>query len=231
MAVHASSVIALWVDTYNHDFYVALTNQEEYFYNEADLVGPEALTAAIDAFTDLMTAMTAWKNASAPSRTKQALNPIANYLYSYNMYKERFGMAGVADSVLDAKQVFDMGGFPATVIARAVSYYDDLTEDPITPLTYESVKVTADIDSIAPAIWQPLEKTKLDAIEDASAGAVRNLNSTALFDGFPTPPEGVAPKTKQETAEWIYLTLHWKWVVDTFPAAVMTIPASITSPP
>lgn len=231
MAVHASSVIALWVDTYNHDFYVALTNQEEYFYNQAELVGPEALTSAIGLFTDLMAAMTAWKNANAPSRTKAALNPIANFLYSYNMYKERFGMEGVADSVLDAKQVFDMGGFPARVIARTVNYYDDLTEDPVTPLTYESVKIADDIDSLAPAVWQPIEKTKLDAIETASAGPVRALNGKALFDGFPTPPGDVTPKTKQETAEWIYLTLHWKWVVDTLPAAEMTIPTIITSPP
>lgn len=231
MAVHNSSVVAGWVNVLNPAFYTALTNQEEYLYNQASLVGMEALARAIQLFTDLMMTLTAWRNASTVSRSAGYLNAIPTFLYTYNMYKERFGMAGVSETLFDAKQVYDMGGFMDVVIARSVGHYNDLIEDPLIPLTYDSVKITADIAAMDAGVWMPIEKAKLDAVENNAMGSVRAMNGNALFGDLPAAPVGIVPKTKTEIAVWIFQTLNWKWVVDTLPAATMSIPAVILNPP
>lgn len=231
MAVNIDSVVPLWVQTFNAAFYTALTDQEDALYISAAITGVDAHTSAIAQFQLLVDTLVAWKDASTPARTAEALNAIPSFLYTGNMYYERFGLALAADNLLDAKSVFDMGGFMTTVIGRAVGYYDDLTEDPIVPTDYTSAKIDADIAIMEPSEWLPFEVTKLATIETLAVGGVRSMNGTSLFDGFPAPPEGVTPKTKLETAEWIFLTLNWKWVKDTFPAASgMTIPNILTPP-
>lgn len=231
MAVNIDSVVPLWVQTLNAPFYTALTDQEDALYTSAAITGTDAHTSAIAQFQLLVDAMVVWKNASVPTRTAGALNAIPSFLYTGNMYYERFGLALAADNQLDAKSVFDMGGFMTTVIGRSVGYYDDLTQDPIITTDYASAKIEADIASLEQSVWLPLETSKLAAVEATAVGGVRNMNGTSLFDGFPPAPEGVTPKTKLETAEWIFLTLNWKWVKDTFPAAVgMTIPNILTPP-
>lgn len=231
MAVNVDSVVPLWVQTLNAEFYTALTDQEDALYIAAELIDTDAHTSAIAQFQLLVDAITDWKNASVPTRTASSLNAIPSFLYTANMYYERFNLAMAADNLLDAKSVFDMGGFMETVIGRAVEYYDDLTQDPIELTLYESAKIAADIDSLAQSVWLPLETSKLNAIETLAVGGVRSMNGTSLFDGFPAPSVGVVPKTKLQTAEWIFLTLNWKWVKDTFPAASgMNIPSILTTP-
>lgn len=231
MAVNVDSVVPLWIQTLDAAFYTALTDQEDALYTSATITGTDAHTSAIAQFQLLVNAITAWKNASVPTRTAQALNAIPSFLYTGNMYYERFGLALAANNLLDAKSVFDMGGFMSTVKGRAAGYYDDLTQDPIITTDYASAKLTADIDSLDQTVWLPLETSKLAAIEESAVGAVRNMNGTSLFDGFPAPPEGITLKTKLQTAEWIFLTLNWKWVKDTFPAASgMKIPTILTPP-
>lgn len=233
MAVRPDSVIELWVNALNPTFYTALTNQEEFFYDSAETLDPLALPFAIDLIQLLMDTLNAWKAESAPSRSASSLNAIPNFIYTYNMYRERFGMEEVDADLLDAKNVYDMGGFPAVVISRAVGYYDDIIEDPLNPGEYISDKVDADIATMDAGVWLPMEQENLAAVESIAVGNVRAMNGKSLFDGLPSPPEPpIVPMTKQELAEWIYLTLNWKWVKDTFPAASgMDIPLIITDPP
>ena len=231
MAVNIDSVVPLWVQSLNAAFYIALTDQEDALYTSAAITSTDARTSAIAQFQLLVDAMVVWKNASVPTRTAEALNAIPSFLYTGNMYYERFGLALAADNLLDAKSVFDMGGFMTMVIGRVVGYYDDLTQDPVTTTVYTSAKLDTDIASLEQTVWLPLETSKFAAIETTAIGGVRSMNGTALFDGFPAPPVGVTPKNKLQTANWIFLTLNWKWVKDTFPAAAgMNIPTILTPP-
>lgn len=226
MAVHVYSKIKPWVQEFHPDFYTSLTDKEEWTYLNHELV-EEELEAAEDLFQSIQDAMDSWKNSAAAPRL--ALKPIVMRLVTYQIYVGR-GMveATTTDEQLDAKQIFEMGGFIAATLSRPVDYYDDITEyDPLVPpYEPESLKMVADLELLDPVNWKPLEQAKVDALEALASSVVNGYNYKAMFEDI-VPAGTGTPQTKIQTAEWIFNTLHYKWAKDTFPGVNLAIPPFI----
>lgn len=223
MAVHVNSKISLWVQTFHPTFYTSLTDKEEWLYTQHEL-DPEELAAAEGYFEDLQTAMDAWKAGTSTARS--SLKPIVMRLVTYQMYVGRgMVLSSVTPEQLDAKQIFEMGGFITATLSRPVEYYDDMTTY-VPPDPCTSAKLEADIALLEPTVWRPMEQAKVDAIESAAVGVVTDYNYKAMFEDV-SPVGPGTPMTKAQTSEWIFITLNYKWAKDTFPAVNLTIPTAL----
>lgn len=222
MTVHVDSKIALWVNDFHPSFYASLTDKENWAYVENEL-DVDKLAALQTYFEDLQTAMDDWKAGTNSART--GLAAVISRLVTYQMYVGRGMVEGtVTDEQLDAKQIFDMNGLIAATLSRPTNYYDDITE-PTPEAT--SVKLEADIALLEPSAWKPPEIAKLATIEAAANSVVSAYNYKAQFEDMVPVEDPPVPKNKLETAQWIFLTLHYKWAKDTFPGVTLTIPASV----
>lgn len=226
MAVHADSKIDLWLDTFNHDFYVSLTDKENWTYLD-NVSEPDRLQAWKDYFQALMDAMNAWRNSNYAERKAPNIQGLISQIYTYLMYGSRYGTSTADLGDMDASLIFDMGGFMATTIGRPIDYYNDIT---VIVAPFESAKMDADIASLEPSVWQADEKQKLDAVSTLARGAPSQYNFNNMFsDTTPTPG---TPMTKADMAEEIFVTLKWKFIKDNLPGVQgITVPDYIENPP
>lgn len=222
MAVHAQSVIPIWINSFYPDFYVALTDQENFAYlsnSGADLTKWKTL------FETLVDHIETWK---ADSRDlKDFMSALySSYLLSV-MYSEPFDPVAS-----DGYAVLDMGGFIADTLANPVGHYDDLVETALSSGIWKSNKLGADTSGaltgtgsiLAIDSYSTTEEANITAVQDASRASSSKIVSKALFEDVPLDNP---PKTKQEMGEYLYNDLHYKHVVFAIPTQ-LTLPPYIT---
>lgn len=138
MPVHAESVIQTWINDYNSNFYVSLTNKENDCYTRtsgSDKVHWKPL------FTNLMTAINTWKSWSGREAKVQGLISSANSFMTLNL---NFGINPSAASAFNAETIFDINGFIPEILAAPVNHFSDLVGSGVKT----SAKITAAITKI-----------------------------------------------------------------------------------
>lgn len=213
MAVHNQSVIPTWVNDFYPDFYVALTDQEEYAYDSA---GGIHLNDWKLLFQELVTNMETWKTGPGTRELRDFVSALYSLYLLSVMYGEPFDPA-----IADAYYVFSMNEFIQDTLTYPVSYYDDIIQ--VTPPSdpWTSVKISAEKAKIA-AYTVP-EEDALTAIQDDSRTVSSKVISKALFEDQVV----TATKNKQEMGEYIYNDLHYKQVVQVL-ATDLELPSYIT---
>ena len=226
MPVHANSKIQLWVDEFNHAFYVSITNKENWVYTNNT---GDALDAWEDYFTNLMTAINTWRNDSTSAgRTELKTRGLINALYTYKMLGNNFGTDTSQIATMDAAVIYDMGGFIPATLSRGVNYYNDMIDSPpVPPPPYTSAKMDADIASLAVGTYDTVETGKIDTAISNSASVTSKFSNDALFNDLPAPSN--PPMTKQQLGEFIYVTMNYKKIKTYVPGIQgIDIPPYIT---
>lgn len=222
MPVHANSKINTWVNTYYPDFYVSITNKENWTYNNYAGNAP-ALTAWDVYFTNLMTQMNAWAAASGPSRTETASRSLISAIYSYLACHFTFGTSLTDVGVMAAHKIYNMNGFVDSTLSRPDDWYNDLDTSGIPTPTYESNRMDADI-SVISASPDTTETAAILTINSLSSASASSVNYSFLFED----PAPTGTMTKANQATYIFTTLRFKPVVQSVPGILgVTIPPGV----
>lgn len=169
MPVNPDSVIPTWVNDYHPDFYVSITDKENYAYTNV----PADKGYWMTLFTNLSTAMTSWKNIGRESSVGDLISAIYNYVSLYlNFAQNPSILPG-----LDAYVIFDMNSFITSTLARGTDYYDDLNVG-----THQSPKMTADITTVG---TNSIETGNINIAISSSQSVVRPFLNKAMFEDIP----------------------------------------------
>lgn len=205
MAVHPSSVIGVWLENYRESFYVALTDMEEYSYN---LPGEFAFWQG--QYTNLMSAINAWKNAT---RTYHNSNYVRN-LHTCVVAQEVFGYSVGVN--INQYTIFDMDNFVQDTLGRPVSYYSDYTALP----SPNSPRITSSINQISTSTTVESNKVQ-NVIDEAAILATKMINKSL----FVTPT--MATKTKEDLGKYLWENLNYVNVYE----SLSDVPGGIDRPP
>lgn len=211
MAVHAESVIPLWLNDYRPDFYTSITDKENYAYTTV----PADKTYWKAEFTNLSASMNAWKNINREASVSGLVGSIHTYLQLHL----NFGIAPTYLASMQASTIFSMNDFIPVTISRPTSYYNDMPID----LPFTSPKITADIAAVAN---NAVEANYVNAAQNNSKAAVGPFISMALFvDVKPVGPAAALDVTLQgaEYTDGTYTNLPLTTVSGTGSDAVASL--------
>lgn len=213
MPVHAQSQIQVWLNSYSPSFYTSLTNKEYWTYTAY----PSELNAWKGQFSSLMGAINTWANHTYSMRTVVKTKGLISAIYMYRYLGSAFGTSLANLSQLEAPSIYNIGGFIPLTLSRSDNYYDDLVS-PVPPATDPpptSAKMDADIATLAPSVFEPVERTKIEEILDLAGESSAIVTYNALFKDLPTP-SGSVP-TKQDMANIIFTDLKFAIVKQYIP--------------
>lgn len=212
MAVHSNSKIDTWLNDFNSEFYVSLTDKEEWVFDNH--TGDE-LSAWEDYFELLMVKINEWATTETLERgitsTKGLVSMVAMYIKLYTQFNsEELDLGENNQANLSADKIYDMNGFIELTISRPVDYYDDIVEVPPEPPelepTQESVKMINDLDLLDSEAWQDNEKTKIQTALSLAGAAGATINYVAMFNTFPPV---VTVVSKESLATLVFVDLKY----------------------
>lgn len=200
MAVNANSVIPVWVNNFNSEFYTSLTNKEDWSYTNQGLANWQPL------FSQLASALNAYR---AFNRSEEVYN-FMNSSYGYVILNRNFGTDGSLIPNLDAHGIYSLAGFMNTTLARPVTYYDDLVP-PVPPETeYVSAKMNADVATVTAA---PASETAgLESLQAGTHGTIQQFTNYNLWDDWPPLTGQIVGKPYMK--QFFFIDLHWKAVIE-----------------
>lgn len=217
MAVHAQSVIPTWINTWDSALYTKLTDQENWCYTgptDTPVRTNDTFTNWSPIFTNLVTALTNWKNVNRQSLISDFI-PIA---YSYNVLNFLYSTGSSANTTASKDSVFAMNGFPTTSKARATNYYNDL----VIGTPNSSAKITADISTINAAA--ALESGVISSAKSTMQSLVSSHMSKSLFQDVPMT--GNFPG-KSGMASKIFIDMGYKTVYQVLNVGTLTLPPGV----
>lgn len=217
MAVHASSVISTWINTFDPDLYTALTSQENDAYTRG---GVNTVANWSPLFTNLNSALTNWKNTSRQSLISSLILP----LYSYRITSVIFGTSSsVIDSgAVDANNIFNMNGLIATIKARPNNYYNDLVIV-TSPPSISSAKISSDISAINSSL-----SVESSSVNMSISSMNSSIQSNLMNQLFVDPVISGSSPSKADMANFIFNTLHFKRIYQNLNVGSLTIPSTVT---
>lgn len=198
MAVNANSVIPVWLNTFNPDFYASLTSKEDWSYTNQGSAG------WLPQFQALANALDTYRAYGARS---DEVYDFMTQTYGYVILNKNFSTDGSLLSSLDALNIYSIGGFMATTISRPVNYYDDLAP-PVPPETeYTSAKMSADVLTVTNA--PEAETSAIAGVVAGTHSVIRSFTNASLWDD-PTPVPTADQIGKPYMKNYYFVTLHWK---------------------
>lgn len=203
--VNPSSVIPTWINSYWPEFYIAITNQEDFAINNFG-------SAAVSQFSSLAAAFNGYKSTS---RADIAYT-FTSGIYSYKALNANYGLGTIDLSTYIYKNYFSFGTFGAATLSRPVSYYDDFIAT--------SPKLTTAINYINNTSIND-EKLKIEADQKLLTTSFQGNVSKFLYEN-PTPT--ASPIDKTGLGHFIFDTLLYKRVYQQLNVAPHTLPPYIT---
>jgi len=219
MPVNAGTEIETWVNDYYPAFYVALTDQEDWTYTNY-IADASALAAWHVYFTNLMTQMNAWKNATKVPRSLEKGRDLIQALYGYIALNVAYGTSFGSIGLMDAYVIYDMDGFTASTISNPVDWYDDMIVVGGPP-PYTSAKMVASIATVTTSVTSNVEETQYNIALNTARLLISDFGMGSMFTDY--TPTGVAiSKASQQT--YIYDTLHYLGIGTAVTTSGISIP-------
>lgn len=211
-----TSVIPIWIQSYNSTAYASLVAQETYAYS-VDAVNWPPL------FQQLAEDLNTWYTTNRSGDISNLIGPV----YQAYVMNQLYGTSIPSLTSYDGLTVFSVAGFLTATETRPSTYYDDLIATttgtpPDTTTTYSSVKMTADLSTVSDAVTteQGTIKTLTGAVQSSVQGVITNLL-------FQDPPAAQNPVTKAGIADYIFNDLHYKTVYQNLQVSPLTLPPGV----
>lgn len=192
-----ATVLSYWLSQYDPAFYNKLYSMEQSAY-----ASPYPTYWATE-FSNLMGAINTWAAHTHRARSITRTKSLIGAIYMYRYLGSAFGTSMADLYKMEAPKIYDIGGFIPLTMSRPTNYYDDMvvTGVPPDPVEAESAKMTADVASLAPAVFEPIETDKIEEILDLAGTSSSIVTYNALFNDLPA--QAAAP-TKQQMATIIF---------------------------
>lgn len=219
MPVHVNTEIDLWVNDYYPDFYVSLTDKEDWTYT--NYAGNASALAAWHAyFANLMTQMNSWKAVTraprSPDKGRDLIQGIYGYLALHFAYGTSFGSIGL----MNAYGIYNMDGFVDTTLSNPVDWYNDMIVVGAPP-PYTSVRMAASVATVTASLTSSVEENNFDTALDTARLLISDFGIGAMFTDY-TPTGTAVSKAYQEA--YIYSTLNYLEVGSEVTTAGIPIP-------
>lgn len=191
MAVHPDSVIDLWVNTLDPEFYVSLTNKEEWSYTSGgSVVDWQPL------FSSLMAAINNWKTANRNG--EELFVQVFQYRFVPLQFASLPLPAPYNDAYVDARYQLNMGNFISDTLSRPVNYYNDYNS-----LTSTSAKMDASILQV-----NSFASTEASALSTITNGIGKNVSRLVYLSLFSTAAQ--SPTNKEQEVTYLFIDKRWK---------------------
>lgn len=207
--VNPQSVIPLWVNSWNSNFYNSLVEKENWSYINQTYASWEPL------FTQLANALNSYK-----AFNRQA--EITNFFFGAYGYLALNKVYGTDDSLVnsfDANNIYNLNNLIAVTISRPINYYNDAVIDPSGQQPAPtSALMTADVATVNLAT--SVESALIKNLSTAGESTVQSLQFTLLFKD--KIPVGTVNKPVMNTL--FFTTLHWSNVFANLNVGTLTPP-------
>ncbi len=210
MTIHASSVIPLWLNEWDPDFYSSLTSQENVCYVRKGHL--DSIEAWRPLFIDLANALYNWRSVEREGLIDSLIMP----MYSYNVLGSLHGNDLSANLEVQVHSLFSIGGFHEACKSRPVGYYDDLTEKGLAPPSFRLALDIATINSAADE-----EVSLIKSIVSTMQASIYSHISRALFEDVPVI--GTSP-SKTDLANLIFNSTGLKKAYKVLNIGNLTLP-------
>lgn len=204
MAVHPNSVIPTWINNYWPAFYVALTDKEEYAYNNG---------AGTSQFSTLATRLNTYRTTNRSGPVYELISAI----YSYYAMQQNFMQGDIELEDYDYTQYISFGNFGPATLVRPVSYYNDFSLGTSARLTADNNYLQNDADD-----------DEVENIQIAREILTTDLNGFVSKYLFEDPPISSSPVGKQQIGLFIFNILLYRRVYEYLNVAPNTLPPYIT---
>lgn len=210
--VNAQSVIPVWINSWRPDFYVSLTDKEDFAYSAS----PATLPTWKGLFTRLASAINAYKAYNRETEVSDLLFGAYSYLALHAVY----GTDGSLQSQFDANILYSMHSFVNLTLSRPIGYYNDLII-PADATPPDSLTLETDITLVGGAMVA--ENTRVEQLASAGQSTIQSINIGLLFED--RPRTGSINKIQLKIT--FFTTLHFANLYRNLNVGNLTLPAGV----